>query len=1171
MKRILLTFVVFAAATALLTVPAAAPAFAAPNLSVSVSSPSTALIDAPSTPVSVSVMATNSTATNGYNVGFRAVLPAGVSFSSSSAGSPAQYPQVGGSTVLFWENVSDILANSSGGLSFSVAATNVAFPVNAVVSIPVTAYINSDPRTIPSVDGNGAVVSSNQTGSGTSTAATTITAIDIEKSEPSPEGELLRGIHDHETVYTLMISGNGANADNSVVVDDYLDAGLEFLGCGAWDNSTDTPTNTGSPLEYPGAPTISAGVAPDLVAGAPDHCLQPSLVETVTVDPDAAGPLPSGVHTHVQWSLGTLAVDGVRTIQYYAGVPLRENTLTWTGATPATACTLTNCAQAANVDNNAGAETVDEQDLPNHTTAAGTYAGPVAPTTSTTATDSHTTTVTAEDLRILKGVDGGTIIRDGISRWTLDIATGEYRRVDGPVTVIDTLPDGLCPLGDANFTSANQPSDAQCDPVVGEDPTLAYSVSPVENTDGSWTLTWVLPSPTFTTSDTFQIEFSSRARIHYQDYFDDAAPVLANDAWTNVVDILPVNAQLDVPVGGLPAANPTVDTSSAGQTAPNPDIQKDVANPPTTGTLNCNATTWRDADDDATAATYYRPGDRVCYRIQLLLNDVSVGTELQYRDVDVTDFLPPGFAFEQFWGTNPATGETTGDTITTVDALAVQNTSSGQMLTWQLGTTTPDGRFVDANAEPFFEVVFSATIPLNGGSGGSFISRANLAKATTSNTPGAATSLREAATSLVTRPAMSLNKSRVPSAATVASGSSVTYTVAVTNSAPAETGGTTFGAARNVLVRDVLPYEISCADIATPIPNGGVCTDGVTTGTTPSPTRSVIDWTITGPIDPQATSSVTYVVNLDDDLAPSEDLTNTAGVRSYDQRVNTGGPDITYVPPTATTVDPTAVPNDTVPALDTETVSLTNVSVSKTQMSHITETGNASNASLLAAAETVTVGEEISYRVTVTIPANTTVYGVATPTPSPALTDTLPSGFRLLNSPAPTATLNAGALPVGWTFNPSTLTVNMPSGYVTDSTADVITMDFRAVVEDVVANAEGLTRTNTATFSFVTKADDMDVVSQARTRTATANAVVREPRPTIVKNENDADDYVVPGQTVTYTLTVGNNRTTPGHDLVVTDCVPSNLIVQTPVVPPASPAGITVSTTSATPAVRAAR
>ena len=35
-----------------------------------------------------------------------------------------------------------------------------------------------------------------------------MSAIRLQKSEPSPEGELLRGVHDHTTVYTLTVTNN---------------------------------------------------------------------------------------------------------------------------------------------------------------------------------------------------------------------------------------------------------------------------------------------------------------------------------------------------------------------------------------------------------------------------------------------------------------------------------------------------------------------------------------------------------------------------------------------------------------------------------------------------------------------------------------------------------------------------------------------------------------------------------------------------------------------------------------------------------------------------------------------------------------------------------------------------------------------------------------------------
>ena len=82
-------------------------------------------------------------------------------------------------------------------------------------------------------------------------ASTHVSAVRLQKSEPSPEGELLRGVHDHTTVYTLTVTNNhGADTTGAGVVD-LIPAGMEFLGCGGVDNTTTGP-------EYPGAPSLAA-------------------------------------------------------------------------------------------------------------------------------------------------------------------------------------------------------------------------------------------------------------------------------------------------------------------------------------------------------------------------------------------------------------------------------------------------------------------------------------------------------------------------------------------------------------------------------------------------------------------------------------------------------------------------------------------------------------------------------------------------------------------------------------------------------------------------------------------------------------------------------------------------------------------------------------------------
>jgi fimbrial isopeptide formation D2 family protein/uncharacterized repeat protein (TIGR01451 family) len=1141
----------------------AAVAAGTPNLAIAVSGPSDALIQAPATPMTYTATVTNpSPNPNGYNLGYKVTLPPGVTFVSSSVGAPDVTTNSGGSTVLFFQNVADILTNSSNALSIDVLAPNATYPVNASVPVTIAAYSNSDPRTEPTMSGT---TVSGGSGSASGSATSKIIAIKLTKSEPSPENELPRGVHDHATVYTLKVTTNGVQTNNAVVVDDYLPAGLEFLGCGTWDNTTNAPTATGTNLEYPGAQRLDASttnqpMATLPVSGTTTGCLVPDSVTTVTIDPDGAGPAPTGVYTHVIWTIGAMAANSVLNLTYAAGIPMRENTPTWSGATPAAACTATDCGQAANLDNNSGPETTDEQDLTNVATAKGTYAGTVAPATSKNVSDTSELTVTAENLALQKSVDTPTIVRGGLSTWTMALQTGEYRSVGNDLVITDTLPNGLCPLGTANFEPAPQLS--ECNPVSGRLPsisvnggavsTIAYSGNPVEHADGTWTLTFAVPAG-MAANSTLAITFPTRAREYFQKNFTNDAPVLANDSWTNTVAATSTATGVIAGTNVAGTPSPAPDASSAGQSSVNPAIDKQVSVPVANGVLTCGTATYIEADTVATAAAYYRPGDRVCYRVRLTLNDqATVGSALYFSNVDVTDFLPPGFAFEKLWGVNPATGQTSADQITTV----VANTTANP-LTWQLGTPSGSGtRYVDASTQKVFEVEFSALAPAAGAvPGGGILASANLAKATTVNSSGAATSLRDAASSLETRPSLSLNKSRTPSAAVVAPNSTIDYSVAVKNNAPLpDPQG--FAGASNVTVRDLLPLEIRCATVSA-ISNGGTCTN-------PSPdvpgARSQINWTLAGPILPQDTQTLTYTVALPTDLAPAEDLTNDAGVRTYTGPVNTGGAPTTYIP--SNNIDPTLTSNIPDVARDSETVALTPVGVVKQQQSELSESGNSRNAALSTSADHATIGEYVDYVVQTTIPASSTVY-------SGTFTDPLPSGLTLLttgpNGVTPSAYLNGGPLPVNWSFNAATLTVTLADPYLVDNTADVVEMHFRAIVTDTAANAAGQNKVNAAHFAYKTEAAAIGAQpAQIVTNTGSTSLGIVEPSLGMSKTDNAPGKIANPGQVITYSLT-STNSGSAAHDVVLTDCVPAHLTVTTPVTPPALPVGVVTSTTTVDP------
>ena len=82
------------------------------------------------------------------------------------------------------------------------------------------------------------------TQSGDAPGSTILVPLLLSKSEPSVEGELLRGVHDHQTVYTITAETGSLPGVAVSTLEDWIPAGLEFLGCGLIDNS--------SGEEYPG-------------------------------------------------------------------------------------------------------------------------------------------------------------------------------------------------------------------------------------------------------------------------------------------------------------------------------------------------------------------------------------------------------------------------------------------------------------------------------------------------------------------------------------------------------------------------------------------------------------------------------------------------------------------------------------------------------------------------------------------------------------------------------------------------------------------------------------------------------------------------------------------------------------------------------------------------------
>ena len=184
-------------------------AFAAPDITLSKSTPGQVLYG---TDATVTLTASNPAVQPfGYNLSFRDVLPPGVHYVAGSAPSAPRViadAPTAGSTTLVWVNLVDLAPGTSQSLSYSVSHDTAVFDVGDTYSDHGYAYVNTDPHTVPAFTLMGEPDPTTITGSADAVASSTLVAVEVEKDEPSPEGELLRGAHDHQTVYSVTLRNN---------------------------------------------------------------------------------------------------------------------------------------------------------------------------------------------------------------------------------------------------------------------------------------------------------------------------------------------------------------------------------------------------------------------------------------------------------------------------------------------------------------------------------------------------------------------------------------------------------------------------------------------------------------------------------------------------------------------------------------------------------------------------------------------------------------------------------------------------------------------------------------------------------------------------------------------------------------------------------------------------
>lgn len=1084
-----------------------------------------------------------------YNVSFRDVLPPGVSFVPGStrpadAGNPTQIVGLDGSTTLIWYNLVDIQHGGTFDMTFDAHPDPDVYPVGSSVDNEADVYGHDDPRYLPKFDSHGEPIADPEVRDASSgTVTTDITSIELTKSEPSPEGELLRGVHDQWTTYSLRVrTTDQGDHDENVIVTDLLPAALEFLGCGGVDNST-------AGEEYPGSGPLGAGVTVT-------DCPTPESVETVLNPPPVGGvAYPAGVYTKVTWNLGPLPAGSDVTVRYAAGIPLHENVMF---ADPAP--TADSLEQAANLDNNTGAATREldpESSITNFARADGHYVGPVDGDDDALryVSSSDDITRTIEDLRMIKSVLNDHFEVDGVATFHVRMDTSEYTSASG-IVVTDDLPNGMCPRGISD-PAIFDPVAFGCPEFDQVDVTYAPNVAIVGVTpkpDGGFTIEFAPIGP-IAADGSFTLIYSASMR---NDYRLDAAPIASGDAFSNSVSL--EGTTTPIAETGETGDQTVGDESETGLATDDVVIDKTMRpNGPLGHTGECptdDLDEYIDTDGSVPGADFtFHLGDIVCFRLR-----VDFAQFASTRNPVVTDFLPFGVEFL--------------DAEATVHNDVIFTAGGPVTPTFTIGSVVDGNHFVAPGA--VFDVIVRATVTEVPDADLPDV-RGNLMKLRVENTEGDARSFRdEVLFDIAPAVPVSLTKGVAsvdapaagPNAANVDGelvhqGSKVTYRIDVTNEGTTANG--TGVAVSGFDVWDLLPDIVDCSmvsditnfidDTGTPAaPIYGTCTDPGDAGY-PLPTgatASVIRWQFPTDGDPRweigwsddaphPSRTLTYAVTMPAEVSAGSDgslrIENVAGVHTYHAFTNVDDVSNTYIP--ADNIDPASDPDtwNVRDASDDSWVVTERTAVTKTGTTSITETGNNT-------ANQAVIGETVTFTYSVVVPARTTVYhGV--------LSDSLPANLALQASPAPAGryypdaddALTYQALPAGFSVGATDGTLTFPTTYTNTTELD---QRFEVTVTALVtAGSLGQTnqpeRVNTATFNARSGADPTSPAVPPTSDDYTTKII--QPTPTLTK-ANDAIDGLVDGDdTVTFTLTASTAANRPIlHDAFIVDCIPSPLV-----------------------------
>lgn len=626
-----------------------------------------------------------------YNTTFYAVLPAGATYLAGSSTPAAPAAGAAGEPtvttvhvdpddastwydVLVWSNVADLPAAGAVRIGFKLELDDARYPVGSAVDVQTFVLGSSDERMVPRVSvTDGGVTVTGDDSRASDDPSVRIAPVELKKSEPSVESELLRGLEDQQTVYTLTVRTAQAGGTDDVVVTDYLPAQLHYLGCEDVD--------------------VTGG------------CSAQVATQTV-VDP--AG-LPGGVYTQVVWDLGDVPAGTTVKIRYRAAAGPDELAADGTFTGPST-----------RQDGNGIPAT-------NHADLVGNYRGEVADGTDTAVKVDTQHTVQVLDVALHKETSASTFVVGGTAAFTLQVRVGQYVNASDLV-ITDVLPDGTCPFYEASTVRTGVTWPAECEGRVGavQGGTMTSAVA---HADGTFTLTFHLDD--VAANDTATVGYDVFQRTEHA----DGSRTATGDSFRNTADLTAVSTLADTSLD--PDARAVTNGSEATVGTGAPSLSKQVwLNPgrdKITGVSSC--LDYDDPAWTSSQAPTVRLGDLLCFQVSVAaapgvaLRDatvrdfVPVGTEFVTGDVV---HRSSSFAVEQV-GSEPAwrLGDVDADgnrfmpagssVVIQVIARVVDVSPSTKHLLGNLAklrSRDANGHVLSARSEVGFEVAAAPTVSL---------------------------------------------------------------------------------------------------------------------------------------------------------------------------------------------------------------------------------------------------------------------------------------------------------------------------------------------------------------------------------------------------------------------------------------------------------------------------